>query len=161
MMFGLPFCVMVRFIARNVPRKWRRLPGKLPHVSSNFSSMASLIMEWSPTFTGVWNYLTTFDRRIKLVLLWIQDAILWLSENCSLEFLVITWLSMILLVYLLPKSGSPSWNEKRLARELAKLEKEVKELHENLGELDEDDAAFVRAAAVTTPSPPGENKKSK
>ena len=73
---------------------------------------------------------------------------------------MITWLSLLLLVYLLPKSASPSWDEKRLTRELAKLEKEVKELHENLGELDGD----ARAAAVTTRNQPGggvENKKSK
>ena len=33
-MFGLPFCYTIRLVSRNVPKKWRSLPGKLPHVSS-------------------------------------------------------------------------------------------------------------------------------
>jgi cell division protein FtsB len=83
--------------------------------------------------------LRKFPRQLPhLVLYAMKECILYLSENFSIEFLVAVWLSAVAIVYLLPKGARPGADERRLAKELARLEKEVKDLAESLHEIDED-----------------------
>ena len=108
---GMPFTWVVRMVANGVPKDWRHLPGKLPH----------------------------------LILLWIQEAVQWLAGTFSLEFPIIMWLGLIVIAFSLPSMTKPGFQEKNLEKELAKLEKEVKELAEDLGELnDMDPDAMLR-----------------
>jgi cell division protein FtsB len=63
------------------------------------------------------------------------------------------WVGLIALVYMLPSATRPDFEEMKLQRELEQLEREVKELAEEIGgfEDDEDEA----------PTPmPGKKKKS-
>lgn len=56
----------------------------------------------------------------------------WTAETFSLSTLVIAWVCVLAIIYFLPSHTRPDFEEKRLLAELAKLEKEVTDLAEDL-----------------------------
>jgi hypothetical protein len=67
-----------------------------------------------------------------LILIWIQQLVGWTADTFSLQTLVIFWLGLMAIIYFLPSSTRPDFEERRLQAELEALEKEVKDLAEDL-----------------------------
>lgn len=70
------------------------------------------------------------------MLLWIQQLVTWLADTYSFATLVVVWLALIGLIFLLPSATRPDFEQRRLQRQIASLEKEVKELAEDLHAID-------------------------
>lgn len=79
--------------------------------------------------------------------------ITWTSETFSLQTLIITWFGLLLIIYLLPTATRPDFEEMKLNRELEALEKEVKELAEEIGGFEDDED-------IPIPKPGKKKKKS-
>eukprot|EP00613_Pedinella_sp_CCMP2098_P065711 CAMPEP_0171971138 /NCGR_PEP_ID=MMETSP0993-20121228/216359_1 /TAXON_ID=483369 /ORGANISM="non described non described, Strain CCMP2098" /LENGTH=115 /DNA_ID=CAMNT_0012621409 /DNA_START=32 /DNA_END=379 /DNA_ORIENTATION=- len=67
-----------------------------------------------------------------LVLIWIQQLVGWTATTFSLQTLVISWVGLLAIIYFLPSATRPDMEERTLQAELEALEKEVKDLAEDL-----------------------------
>lgn len=118
--FGLPAVYLFKIYAPHIPSHWRNVK------SSPSMNRSPLII----------SYRQIPSKLPHLVLLWIQQLVTWLADTYSFATLVVVWLALIGLIFLLPSATRPDFEQRRLQRQIASLEKEVKELAEDLHAID-------------------------